>query len=556
MSEENSAKQKVEKNLSEIIDESGEVREVMLPMSDGVKLRTIICHPKGKGPWPTLFMRTPYLFFDSYGRKEGERYSKLGYAYVFQFCRGTGGSEGDWIPYENERRDGIDSINWLDNQDWSKSIGIHGVSYMSLTGWIISDCLPEKVKALYLCHLSVDRYLSVYKDGLFRHDVLTGWAMGNAGKTITADYLQSSLYRPHINVDVELWGIELDWYRKCITSTDYDCEYWQTGVWKMLREAPEKIKVPVCVVAGWYDHHLEGTILGYEKLNDSTKTRSKLVIGAWNHGFEPCVSAHNPQHAAIDSFKQMFDWFNRILVEGKEPETGIDTYTVGDDCWCKRDSWPIKSTYISMNLTTQKLTDCNVYKISREKPTETDIIEYEYNPDNPIPTHGGETLLVSEKERGSLLQEGPGYRSDVISFVSDTLTEDISIAGKMNAKLFVSSDCEDTCFAARIMEVLPNGDAYNIRSTVTTLAYRNKSQSRLVYKPGDIVEINIELLPITWNIKAGSSIRVDVSSSSFPEYAVHTNYAGIWSLQDKTKIAHQKIFCGGNFQSAIEIPVN
>lgn len=543
-------------DVCEQVHESDGIKEVMVPMKDGVKLRTVICFPKGNGPWPTLFLRTPYPFFDTYGRKEGEEYVKRGYVYVFQFCRGTCGSEGKWVPNENEREDGIESINWVARQEWSKSIGIHGASYMALTGWIISDCLPEKVKALYLCHYSVDRYLSAYKGGLFRHDVLTGWAMGNAGKVITSDYIESALYRPHIHVDEELWGIKLDWYREWITNTDYDCEYWQTGVWKTLREIPEKIKIPACVVAGWYDHHLEGSILGYEKLNNNTKSHSKLVIGGWNHEMEPCVPAHNPQNAAIDKFSHMLGWFDRILIEEKQPDTGIETYIIGDDCWHKWDVWPIENTgKASINLTAQKRSDCSAYMLSPQAPDKMGIIEYDYNPENPVYTHGGETLLVSVKERGSLLQEEPGYRKDVISFVSDPLTENIFIAGKMNSKLFVSSDCEDSCFTARIMEVLPNGEAYNIRSSITTLAYRNNSRSRIVYNPGNIVEVNIDLLPVTWNIKIGSRIRVDISSSSFPEYAIHSNYPGIWSLQDKVKTAHQKIYCGGEYPSRIEIPV-
>ena len=529
-------------------------REIMLPVRDGVRLRTVIYSPAGDGPWPTLFMRTPYDTFEELSRQEGERYARLGYAYVVQFCRGTVGSEGEWLPNEHERHDGQDAIHWLAEQDWVGSIGIHGVSYMALTGWIIADSLPAKVKALYLCHYSVDRYISAYKGGLFRHDVLTGWAMDNAGKKVAADYIKSCLYRPHVRVDEDLWGIRLDWYRQWITNTDYADTYWHTGVWKTLREIPEKIDVPVCIVAGWYDHHLEGTILGYTKLNAKTKARSRLVVGAWNHDMDPCVDAHGRQNASINKFRHMYDWFHRILVEEKEPAGGIETYIIGTDKWKKWDAWPVSSVKKYLYLVHEKKYDGMAYGISAGPSCTASTVEYDYNPNNPVYTHGGETLLVTEKERGSLLQPVPGYRPDVISFVSPPLSEDICITGEMHVRLYVSSDREDTSFTARVMEVLPNGDAYNIRSSITTLAYRNDSDTRLVYIPGKIMEINIGLLPVTWAIKKGSSLRIDVSSSDFPEYAVHSNYPGIWSLQEKAKKARQCIYMGGEYPSGIEIP--
>lgn len=541
-------------------EEFDKCEEVMVPMRDGVSLRTLIYFPKGEGPWPTLFTRTPYLGLEEYAELEGEEYAKRGYVYVIQFCRGTGGSEGKWVPNDNERNDGIDSINWLAQQSWTRNIGIHGVSYMSLTAWIIADVLPEKVKALYLCHYSVDRYLSAYKAGLFRHDVLTGWTMGNTGKEAPKDfqeeYLKASLYRPHIEVDEELWGIKLDWYRQWITNTDYENEYWQSGFWKMLREIPGKIKVPVCIVAGWYDHHLEGTVLGYEKLNEAVKSHSRLIVGGWNHDRVECVPAHNPKNASINSFAHMLDWFDNTLIDEKLPDPGIETYFIGDDKWQRWETWPLQNTSIKeIHLTAEKSDESSCYTLDFHKSEEIKAIEYEYDPTNPVYTHGGETLLVSGKERGSLLQDKPGIRSDIITFISDVLTEDTPIAGKVNTKLFVSSDCEDTCFTAKIMEVLSNGEAYNIRSSITTLAYRNNSSSRLKYTPDEIVEINIDFLPITWNIKAGSRIRIDIASSDFPEYAIHSNYPGVWSLQEKVKTAHQTIYCGGKYISKIEIPI-
>ena len=127
--------------------------------------------------------------------------------------------------------------------------------------------------------------------------------------------------------------------------------------------------------------------------------------------------------------------------------------------------------------------------------------------------------------------------------------------GKINVDLYVSSDAQDTAFSVKIMEVLENGEAYNIRSGITTLAYRGHSSERQTYTPGEIVKVNVDTWDIAWTIKKGSRIRVDISSSDFPQYSVHTNYPGVWALQEKTKKAVQTIYSGKEYPSAVNLPV-
>lgn len=331
-------------NCTRKVNDLGEVKEVMVTMRDGVKLKTVIYFPRGKGPWPTLFTRTPYAVFGRINQVLGKEYAKRGFVFISQFCRGTEGSEGVWVPNENERDDGIDSVNWVANQEWSKNIGIYGLSYMALAGWIIADQLPQKVKTLYLCHYGVDRHLSAYKDGLFRHDILTGWAMQNSGSPVTnitnnfqTEYLKAAYYRPHIKVDENLWHVKLNWYRDWITNVDYNSKYWQSGFWQTLRHIPEKINIPICVVAGWYDHHLEGTILGYNNLNQRVKEKSKLLVGGWNHEMDSCVPKETLSNKELNPIEYMFNWFTSILVDDNQTESGVETYIVGSDKWQKFD---------------------------------------------------------------------------------------------------------------------------------------------------------------------------------------------------------------------------
>ena len=183
--------------------------ELMLPMQDGVRLYTEIFKPEGLAQFPVLIQRSCYPNQQPLYEINGAELTRRGYGYVIQTCRGTGKSEGHWEPNVNERPDGRDTLQWLNDQPWAESIGYFGASYLALTGWAIADIVPPKVKGMMLTVYGTDRFKSAYEKGLFRHDVLTGWAMQNAGHPVTADYLESCRFRPHDKVDEALWGGKL-----------------------------------------------------------------------------------------------------------------------------------------------------------------------------------------------------------------------------------------------------------------------------------------------------------------------------------------------------------
>ena len=119
---------------------------------------------------------------------------------------------------------------------------------------------------------------------------------------------------------------------------------------------------------------------------------------------------------------------------------------------------------------------------------------YMYDPKNPVISVGGETLFSSNSRKGSILQQPVGYRDD-------------------------------------------------------------KLGSRQTYTPGEIVEVTVEVLPIIWEIKKGSRIRIDISSSDFPQYSIHSNYPGVWSQQTKTRTANQTVHTGKKYPTRIIIPI-
>ena len=545
-------------------------REEMVPGGDGVRLLTRIYLPEGDGSHPVVVTRTPYVYG---GRGDNNalarEYARRGIGYIQQDCRGKGGSEGFYRPNVDERADGIALYRWLDGQAWCGDIGIFGSSYTALTGWLVADVVPGKVKAMYLSHYGVDRHISCFRAGLFREDIMSGWVIDNAeeaiirparkeGQPVGENYYDFYLYRPQVEADEAILGQKLPYYRDWITHIDYLDPYWNIGVWADLKEASRNCKVPVTIVAGQFDHHEEGTLLGFERLPDEVRSHSRLILGAWNHSFQP-TPTHVPHDHARDynSTADQFRWFYDILVRRQTPQQEIKVYAIERDEWLTLDAWPLpsvkeKTFYLSSKLQGDR---SHVLTLSERKPHRSQV-GYIYNPDNPVYAVGGETLFTSQARRGSQLQPTPGYRDDVLSFVSAPLSEDLDIAGSIRLTLTVSTDVEDTAFAFTLSEVAPDGKAYNMRTSITTLGYRNDLLgNRQTYRPGEKVRIEIVALPFVWTVRAGNSLRLDVKSSNFPEYAVHPNQAGVWAEHADVRVARQTLWLGSGEGASLHLPL-
>lgn len=541
--------------------------EEMVLGGDGLKLLTRIYLPKGDGPWPVVVTRTPYVFG---GRGDnnatGREYARRGIGYIQQDCRGKGGSEGFYSPNIYEREDGIALYRWIAAQPWCKSIGIFGSSYTALTGWLVADSVP-KLKGLYLSHYGVDRHISCYRSGLFREDIMSGWAIDNAeedirhperkpGQPVGENYYDFYLYRPQVEADVAVLGQRLDYYRDWITHTDYTDPYWNTGVWGDLKRIPYEVDVPVTIVAGQFDHHEEGTLLGYERLRPETKAHSRLILGSWNHSFQPTPTHVPTDHARdFNTMADQFDWFYHLLVEEKLPDPEVRAYVIEEDRWVNLKEWPVRTDRTETLYLSAQSRDTRSYRL-QEKRVKKGRLTYDYDPQDPVYAAGGETIFTTTGRRGSHLQPEAGSRPDVLSFVTAPLEEDMTIAGAIKVFLQVSTDVDDTSFSFTLSEVTPSGETYNMRTSIATLGYRDGLlKPRVPYRPGERVELEIEALPILWNVKKGNSLRLDIKSSNFPEYAVHSNYAGVWALQGKTRVARQQVYVGGKKGSRMVIPL-
>ncbi|MDY6308661.1 MAG: CocE/NonD family hydrolase [Oribacterium sp.] len=538
-----------------VTDQPGNQEEYFIPSSDGVRLETWLYFPlHSEGPVSTIAVRSCYPNQEELLIKKAEAFNRRGFGFAIQWCRGTHRSEGDWVPNVHEREDGLAFMDFLQQDARVLNVGYWGDSYLAMTGWCMADAVPSKVKAMCLNVYGCFRHVSAYQDGLFRQDILTSWAMENAGKMVNADYLESAAFRPQIEVDEKMWGIRLDWYRDWITHTDADDPYWEEGFWGMMKEIPSKIRIPLYIREGWYDHHLGSALCSWNALAEKTKAMSILEIGPWNHYSNVCIEHQTTKSLRNNSISGPALWFDGILRKGMEPAEEIRLYEVGGDTFEKYQEYPVpvkESRVFYLRAGSDPIN----HKLTSAEGAEQSSVSYVYDPNDPVISHGAESTLHLIQENGSLLQAEVNARGDVISFVSDSLQESLHVNGQISVHLFVSSDARDTAFTAKLMEVFEDGSAYNVRGTITTLAYRNGASHRGTYRPGEIVRITLNMWDIDWLFQKGSRLRLDISSSDFPQYAVHTNHEGIWSLQKDTIIAHQTIYTGGDTPSDVILPL-
>lgn len=538
-----------------VTDQPGNQEEYFIPSSDGVRLETWLYFPlRSEGPVSTIAVRSCYPNQEELLVKKAEAFNRRGFGFAIQWCRGTHRSEGDWVPNVHEREDGLAFMDFLQQDARVLNVGYWGDSYLAMTGWCMADAVPSKVKAMCLNVYGCFRHVSAYQDGLFRQDILTSWAMENAGKMVNADYLESAAFRPQIEVDEKMWGIRLDWYRDWITHTDADDPYWEEGFWGMMKEIPSKIRIPLYIREGWYDHHLGSALCSWNALAEKTKAMSILEIGPWNHYSNVCIEHQTTKSLRNNSISGPALWFDGILRKGMEPAEEIRLYEVGGDTFEKYQEYPVpvkESRVFYLRAGSDPIN----HKLTSAEGAEQSSVSYVYDPNDPVISHGAESTLHSIQENGSLLQAEVNARGDVISFVSDSLQESLHVNGQISVHLFVSSDARDTAFTAKLMEVFEDGSAYNVRGTITTLAYRNGASHRGTYRPGEIVKITLKMWDINWLFQKGSRLRLDISSSDFPQYAVHTNHEGVWSLQKDTIIAHQTLYTGGDTPSDVILPL-
>ncbi len=553
--------------LPEFTHDRGRHENMPVAMRDGVKLNTDIYFPEGDGPWPVVLIRSPYNLLNGMNLL-ARMFAGYGYVGVHQDVRGSFRSEGKWFPVVHERDDGADTLE-LTRQTWQNGhIALFGASYFGYTQLAVADILPPEVKTIIPMIISTDIRNMVSENGMFLTDLWTGWPAlmhdGNVHPLNGKKFQRALSHLPPEEADITCFGRRIDWFREIVSGVDAASALQQRELAKISAGIPGKIRVPVLMVSGWYDLFTAAQIRDFQRL--ASKNSSRIIIGPWAHllGIRGDGDKDFPGAGTIvGQMPRILNWLDHYLRGGPLADWGpVESYAIGEGKWEQYPAWPPETKAVRYYpAETAGAHTCGGGKLARQPATRCETIRYVYDPREPVPTTGGHALLMfaipgfGGAPPSSREQNGLCRRKDVITFISEPLRAPLAIRGIVRAGLTVSSDAEDTCFTAKLVEVDPAGRALNICDGITRLAYRNGTSRAVAYRPGEKVKLTFDMHPVAWTIKPGYRLRLDISSSNFPAYHAHANQAGPWAAQTNPVTAEQTVYIGPTDSTYVELPV-
>ena len=486
----------------------------MVPMRDGVRLSTYIWFPEGDGPYPVVLVRTPYGGDGVAGGWEAQRLLQNGYCIVGQDMRGRFKSEGKAPAFTadgwGEHKDGYDCVEWIARQPWCNGkIGTWGLSGPGNTQTMMAGAAPPHLTCQHIGLAGADMYSqSFFQGGELRLELAIYW-LHQGGWDV----------REHLE-----WGLE---------HLTYD-DMWQ----KMnLNEPDVHPNAPMLNYSGWYDIYSQGAIdafrAGQHRGGPRARGKQILIMGPWPHGIaKDFGQAHLPQDALLPPNIDNLLYFDYYL-KGKRNEIAdskpVYYYTVGDttdpNCklnrWRTADDWPVPCNHTPLYLTGDG-------KLSWSKPTAKSAPRsFVYDPTNPVPTLGGNNLFL---DKGPFDNRKLEKRPDVLVYTTEPMKEDLEVTGRVKVKLFVSSDCKDTDFTAKLCDLFPDGRSFNVLDGIVRMRFTDNFTKQRLLEPGKVYEAEIDLWSTSWIFRKGHSIRLDISSSNYPRFETNPNTGEVFPL--------------------------
>lgn len=573
-------------------------------------------------PLPVILERTPYGKTDISrseriaGRQGVPRpevanyFTAQGFAVVFQDCRGRYGSEGQFTKYLSEGPDGYDTMAWIMQQSWCNGrIGTMGLSYAAHTQLALACLNPPGLACMVLDSggFSNGYQCGIRQSGAFELKQAT-WAYKQARLSPAAQH--DPVVRAALDAeDIRLWFTRMPWRpgHSPLASVpeyeDYLFEQWRAdsfdASWRQLGIYAEGYydaipDIPVVLMSSWYDAYVRTTMENHAGLTQGRQSPVHLIMGPWLHGdrntthsgdaeFGACAAFDGNLHEHWLSFR--LAWFQRWLQDAATPdEPAARLFLMGGGSgkrnadgrfehggtWVQADAWPLPQT---------QATDFYLHadgRLDTQKPDATEArLHYQFDPRHPVPTLGGS--LTS----GQPVFEGGGFdqredarffgvhqpgmplaaRDDVLVFQTAPLAEDLAVAGPVTVKLHISSDCPDTDFTAKLIDVYPpsadypQGYALNLTDGIFRCRFHASWEQPQALETGKIYAITIEPFATCNLFKRGHRIRVDISSSNFPKYDVNPNSGESAADAREKRIALNTVHLSASHPSSITLHV-
>lgn len=588
-------------------------QKIMMPMRDGIRLATDIYRPKTNEKVPIIFSRTPYNF-NSWrdGQQSTGTYRraleavKRGYAYVVQNERGRYFSEGEWDILGTPLTDGYDAMEWMSKQPWSNGkIGTIGCS--STAEWQMAvAALDHPAHAAMIPQgfgAGVGRVGDFYEQGnWYRGGVeqmlFFSWLYGvqndRIRPTFPKDATQEELIRNSRFFDLAPERPRVDWaeankhlplqdimknvngpdgvFEKMIRRKPNDPDWYKGGLYH--DDMP--FGVPSFWFVSWFDVASSPNIELFNHVrNNATdpeiRDNQYLIIAPTLHcGFtrateQTMVGNLDVGDARFDYDDLTYGWFDFWLKgdqaqDPKEKLPRVRYYTMGSNKWQTADQWPPKSA----ELKTYYLDSggrANTFKgdgtLVSSGPNEADKPDsFVYDPFKPVPSAGGNVCCTGGAiDAGSYDQRPNEMRDDVLVYTSDILSEGVEVSGFIEATLFVSSDVKDTDFTLKLIDVYPDGRAFNLDETIQRVRYREGYDKEVFMEEGNVYKLEISPMSTSNYFAAGHQIRIEISSSNFPRFARNLNTGGNNYDESIGILAHNNVHHSKQYPSQIRLPI-
>ncbi|MGC2232975.1 MAG: CocE/NonD family hydrolase [Candidatus Acidiferrum sp.] len=580
--------------------------EVMVPMRDGVKLHTEFYTPKNASqPLPILLTRTPYGIADPDGGISPMiyRYAAMvpdGYIFAFQDIRGRYGSQGKFVMLRplhdpsdpkgvDESTDTYDTIDWLVKNVPNNNgrVGLDGTSYDGFLVTMGTIHPHPALKAVSEQACMGDTWLGddFFHNGAFRLSYAFEYTalMESSNENYSFPFDRFDVFDFFLrlgalsNVNAMYFHGKLPTWNEFVANPSYD-DFWKR---RAIAYGLKQATVPDLNVAGWWDQEdFYGPMSTYARLEKSdSKHLNYLVAGPWNHGGWGHGSGKSLGEIPFGSdtsvyFRQKIEapWFAYWLKDtGALPLKEALLFQTGSDTWIQYDSWPprqeqTKSLYFQADG-----------KLSFDPP-QTDSSQafdsYVSDPAHPVPyRHRPIDMTYPEDHPGSwytwLVQDQRFVddRPDVLTWQSDELTDDVTLAGQVTAKLFASTTGSDSDWIVKLIDVYPqeypddwklSGYELMISDEIFRGRYRDSFEKPEPLKPGEVTPFTIDLHTADHVFKKGHRIMVQVQSTWFPLYDRNPQkfVPNIFLAKDSDyQKATQRIYRSKRFPSNVEIRV-
>ena len=541
-------------------------KSIKVRMRDGIHLVTDVVLPDGDGPFAAVLFRSPYNRAN-YVRGTG-CFLEQNIAVVSQDVRGRYESEGEYYPFANEFEDGIDTVEWLKAQPWSNGkIAMYGDSYLAHVQFAMMRPNSVSFTTLNPRFMCGDGYArGYYCGGIFNLALTWSWLCFECASSCSqanlipfiSDLLNVLKTQPVSEIDMASGSLAPIRAFRDFAEHRHDGPFWDCC---NLRRQNPTIDYPVLLTGGWYDFYAGETIKNFlyireHSVSEYIASQHRMIIGPWTHGIG--VSTLGEIDFGEDAVKENYHSAKWVIgmLKGMPAEklfpAPVRFFVMGRNAWRDYGQWPPKGQR-----------ECKFFlqpgkALSMDEPeVDEDFESCVFDWENPVPTLGGNHSigpynpgLYEYAKPGPFDQRPLEAREDVLSFTTSPLERDTEVIGIVHLTLFGASDTKDADWFAKLIDVHPDGKAYNITEGCLRSSFRKSSERQEYLQPGEICQFNFELGATAMCFKAGHSIRLDVCCSNFPLFELNTA-----ALEAPGRIISQQVYYGKTYPSCLILPI-